>query len=55
MPGRIFFALLAAVLLAPAAARAQTTDATAGVIGSPVATSDTTHNFQFSVGFGYRF
>ena len=30
-------------------------NATAGVIGSPVATSDTTHNFQFSVGFGYRF
>ena len=23
--------------------------------GGPVATSDTTHNFQFSVGFGYRF
>jgi len=30
-------------------------NATAGVIGSPVTTSDTTHNFQFSVGFGYRF
>ena len=30
-------------------------NATTGVIGSPVATSDTTHNFQFSVGFGYRF
>ena len=30
-------------------------NATAGVIGSPVVTSDTTHNFQFSVGFGYRF
>src|SRR5919107_1286677 len=30
-------------------------NATAGVIGAPVATSDTTHNFQFSVGFGYRF
>ena len=30
-------------------------NATAGVIGSPVVTTDTTHNFQFSVGFGYRF
>ena len=30
-------------------------NATAGVIGSPVVTNDTTHNFQFSVGFGYRF
>ena len=30
-------------------------NATAGVVGSPVATSDITHNFQFSVGFGYRF
>ncbi len=30
-------------------------NATNGVIGSPVATSDTTHNFQFGVGFGYRF
>jgi Outer membrane protein beta-barrel domain len=30
-------------------------NATAGVIGGPTATSDTTHNFQFSVGFGYRF
>jgi opacity protein-like surface antigen len=30
-------------------------NATAGVIGGPVATSDVTHNFQFSVGFGYRF
>lgn len=30
-------------------------NATSGVIGSPVATSDITHNFQFSVGFGYRF
>lgn len=31
-------------------------NATAGaVIGSPTVTSDTTHNFQFSVGFGYRF
>jgi hypothetical protein len=30
-------------------------NATPGVLGSPVATSDTTHNFQFSVGFGYRF
>jgi hypothetical protein len=30
-------------------------DATAGVIGGPVVTNDTTHNFQFSVGFGYRF
>jgi hypothetical protein len=30
-------------------------NATAGVIGSPAVTSDTTHNFQFSVGFGYRF
>jgi opacity protein-like surface antigen len=30
-------------------------NATAGVIGNPVTTSDTTHNFQFSVGFGYRF
>ena len=30
-------------------------NATSGVIGNPVATSDTTHNFQFSVGFGYRF
>ena len=28
---------------------------TGGFIGSPVATSDITHNFQFSVGFGYRF
>ena len=30
-------------------------NATAGVIGGPTTTSDTTHNFQFSVGFGYRF
>ncbi|MET0646154.1 MAG: outer membrane beta-barrel protein [Pyrinomonadaceae bacterium] len=30
-------------------------NATAGVIGGPAVTSDTTHNFQFSVGFGYRF
>ncbi len=30
-------------------------NATAGVIGSPTVTNDTTHNFQFSVGFGYRF
>jgi hypothetical protein len=30
-------------------------NATAGVIGSSVVTNDTTHNFQFSVGFGYRF
>jgi hypothetical protein len=30
-------------------------NATAGVIGGPTVTSDTTHNFQFSVGFGYRF
>ncbi|HEX6186065.1 MAG TPA: outer membrane beta-barrel protein [Pyrinomonadaceae bacterium] len=30
-------------------------NATTGVIGSPVATNDITHNFQFSVGFGYRF
>lgn len=30
-------------------------NATAGVIGNPAVTSDTTHNFQFSVGFGYRF
>ena len=30
-------------------------NATTGVIGSPTVTSDTTHNFQFSVGFGYRF
>jgi hypothetical protein len=30
-------------------------NATAGVIGGGTATSDTTHNFQFSVGFGYRF
>lgn len=30
-------------------------NATAGVIGGPAATSDITHNFQFSVGFGYRF
>ena len=29
-------------------------NATAGVIGSSVVTSETTHNFQFSVGFGYR-
>jgi opacity protein-like surface antigen len=25
------------------------------ILGSPTPTSDTTHNFQFSVGFGYRF
>jgi opacity protein-like surface antigen len=25
------------------------------VLGSPAAATDTTHNFQFSVGFGYRF
>jgi hypothetical protein len=30
-------------------------NATAGVIGNPTVTNDTTHNFQFSVGFGYRF
>lgn len=30
-------------------------NATAGVIGSPAVTSDITHNFQFSLGFGYRF
>jgi hypothetical protein len=30
-------------------------NATAGVIGAPAVTTDTTHNFQFSVGFGYRF
>ena len=31
-------------------------NATRGFLtGGPVATSDTTHNFQFSVGFGYRF
>ena len=30
-------------------------NATAGVIGAPAVTSDTTHSFQFSVGFGYRF
>ena len=30
-------------------------NATAGVIGNPTTTTDTTHNFQFSVGFGYRF
>jgi outer membrane protein with beta-barrel domain len=30
-------------------------NATRGVLGSPTAASDTTHNFQFSVGFGYRF
>ena len=30
-------------------------NATAGIFASPTATSDTTHNFQFSVGFGYRF
>lgn len=30
--------------------------ATAGLLtGGPTATTDTTHNFQFSVGFGYRF
>lgn len=30
-------------------------NATAGVIGGPAVTSDITHNFQFSLGFGYRF
>ena len=31
-------------------------NATLGLLtGGPTATSDTTHNFQFSVGFGYRF
>ena len=31
-------------------------NATGGVLtGGPTTTSDTTHNFQFSVGFGYRF
>ena len=25
------------------------------ILGSPTPTTDTTHNFQFSVGFGYRF
>jgi hypothetical protein len=30
-------------------------NATAGVIGNPTVTSDITHSFQFSVGFGYRF
>ncbi len=29
--------------------------ATGGVLFDPLPTSDTTHNFQFSVGFGYRF
>ena len=29
--------------------------ATAGILSAPVTTSETTHNFQFSVGFGYRF
>jgi hypothetical protein len=28
---------------------------TRGLLGSSTAVSDTTHNFQFSVGFGYRF
>jgi opacity protein-like surface antigen len=31
-------------------------NATGGILlGGPAGTSDTTHNFQFSVGFGYRF
>ena len=30
-------------------------NATAGILSAPVTTSQTTHNFQFSVGFGYRF
>jgi hypothetical protein len=30
-------------------------NATRGLLGSSTASSDTTHNFQFSVGFGYRF
>lgn len=30
-------------------------NATRGLLSSPTTTSDTTHNFQFSVGFGYRF
>jgi hypothetical protein len=30
-------------------------NATAGILSAPVTTSETTHNFQFSVGFGYRF
>jgi hypothetical protein len=30
-------------------------NATAGVIGGPAVTTDTTHNFQFGAGFGYRF
>lgn len=30
-------------------------NATRGVLGSPTAVSDTTHNFQFSLGFGFRF
>jgi hypothetical protein len=30
-------------------------NATAGILAGPTATSDITHNFQFSVGFGYRF
>jgi hypothetical protein len=30
-------------------------DATRGLLGSSTAVSDTTHNFQFGFGFGYRF
>jgi hypothetical protein len=30
-------------------------NATAGILSTPETTSDTTHNFQFSLGFGYRF
>ena len=30
-------------------------DTTRGLLGSATTVSDTTHNFQFSVGFGYRF
>jgi len=30
-------------------------NATPGILIAPVTTSETTHNFQFSVGFGYRF
>jgi hypothetical protein len=30
-------------------------NATTGILSTPVTTSDTTHNFQFSLGFGYRF
>ena len=33
----------------------RTRNATGGVLGSPRSSTHTTHNFQASIGFGYRF